>query len=40
MVEKSQLHLPSVSLQELQGRLVKLVYLLIDGCVGTSLENH
>ncbi len=36
----SQLHLPGVSLQELQGGLVKLVYLLIDGCVGTSLENH
>src|SRR6266702_2157882 len=36
----SQLHLASVSLQELQSGLVKLVYLLIDRCVGTPLENH
>src|SRR5205807_943802 len=36
----SQLYLPGVSLQERQRGLVKLVYLLIDGCVGTPLENH
>ena len=36
----SQLRLPSVSLQERQGRLMKLIHLLVDGCVGTSLENH
>src|SRR5258708_17437071 len=40
IVAQSQLHLPSVPLQKRQGRLVKLIHLLIDRCVGTSLKNH
>src|SRR5947207_2454477 len=37
---KSQLPLSGVPLQKIQGRLVKLIHLLIDGCMGTSLKNH
>jgi hypothetical protein len=37
---RGQLQLPGMSLQKLQGRLVKLIHLLIERCVRTSLKNH
>ncbi len=40
MVEKSHRYLPRVPLQKLQGRQVKLLHLLVDRCMGTSLKNH